>query len=71
MFGNRVATVGGGYESGFAPKKEQHPMTFRILGLPAEEFVRLFDLSGFDLAATPSDAVQAKVAEMLSAADDA
>ena len=26
-------------------------MTFRILGLPAEEFTHLFDLSDFDLAA--------------------
>jgi hypothetical protein len=26
-------------------------MTFRILGLPAEDFTHLFDLSDFDLAA--------------------
>jgi hypothetical protein len=47
---NRVAKVGRGRESDFHLKGTT-PMTFRILGLPAEEFTHLFDLSDFDLAA--------------------
>jgi hypothetical protein len=50
MFGNRVATVGSGCESDFHLKRS-NIHDFRILGLPAEEFTHLFDLSDLDLAA--------------------
>jgi hypothetical protein len=49
MSGNRVATVGSGCESD-SNCKRNNTNAFRSLGLPAEEFTHLFDLSDFDLA---------------------
>jgi hypothetical protein len=45
-----VAAIGGGCEGDFHLKRN-NTMTFRIRGLPAEEFTHLFNLSDADLAA--------------------
>ena len=50
VFGNRVVRIGGRCEGDYNSRGST-TMAFRILGLPAEDFTHLFELSDLDLRA--------------------